>query len=73
MAMQGSSRLAVESGDVSSKFDDDGKKKRTGIYLYLFYSFNTYNSQHFIHRNTPNIFLEFHFLFGMVLNLLKEL
>lgn len=33
MAMQGSSRLAVESGDVSSKFDDDGKKKRTGIYL----------------------------------------
>ena len=51
MAMQGSSRFAVESGDVSSKFDDDGQKKRTGIYvyiyIYLFYSFNTYNSQYF--------------------------
>ena len=55
MAMQGSSRFVVESGDVSSKFDDDGQKKRTGIcvcvyiyiYIYLFYSFNTYNSQYF--------------------------
>ncbi|KAL4615162.1 hypothetical protein ACB092_07G104700 [Castanea dentata] len=33
MAMQGSSRFAVESGDVSSKFDDDGKKKRTGTLM----------------------------------------
>ena len=51
MAMQGSLRFAVESGDVSSKFDDDGQKKRTGIYVYIYiyllYSFNTYNSQYF--------------------------
>ena len=42
MAMQGSSRFVVESGDVSSKFDDDGQKKRTGIcvcvYIYIYIS-----------------------------------
>ena len=50
MAMQGSSRFAVESGDVSSKFDDDGQRNELVymyIYIYLFYSFNTYNSQYF--------------------------
>ena len=50
--MQGSSRFAVESGDVSSKFDDDGQRNELVymyiyIYIYLFYSFNTYNSQYF--------------------------
>ena len=54
MAMQGSSRFAVESGDVSSKFDDDGQRNELVymyiyiyIYISLFYSFNTYNSQYF--------------------------
>ena len=33
------SSFAVESGDISSKFDDDGRKKRTGIYICI--SFTT--------------------------------
>ena len=46
------SSFAVESGDISSKFDDDGRKKRTGIYIYIYmylfyYSFYTYNSLNF--------------------------
>jgi len=42
--MQGNLSFATESGDTTSKFDDDGRPKRTGniyiyIYLYIFYSF----------------------------------
>ena len=61
MEMQASSRFAVESGDLSSKFDDDGKKKRTGIYisllLFQYIQLSTFHSS-----KHPNIFLEFHFI-----------
>ena len=35
------------------------EKKNELVYIYLFYSFNTYNSQHFIHPNTLIFFLSF--------------
>ena len=35
MAMQGSSRFVVESGDVSSKFDDDGQRNEL-VYMYIY-------------------------------------
>ena len=35
MAMQGSSRFAVESGDISSKFDDDGQRNEL-VYMYIY-------------------------------------
>ena len=57
MAMQGSSRFAVESGDVSSKFDDDGQRNElVYMYIYIYISFTLS-----IHT-TLNIFLEFHFI-----------
>ena len=62
MEMQASSRFAVESGDLSSKFDDDGKKK-TNWYIYISLLLFQYIQLSTFHSSKhPNIFLEFHFI-----------